>query len=152
MRYLKPGSKGLLVAGIVGALLALAAAVPSRTTGAPPPASPSLVGRITSKSGPSNARVWAITLSNGGSGTANNAQIDSFSLSQTIGAACTPVVSSPATFPLAIGSIAPAGSALGTLTIDFTGCPLNARFSVTILFSANAGAVTGSIVRYQSFQ
>jgi hypothetical protein len=99
---------------------------------------------ISSKSGTQNARSWNLSLSNKGSCPAENAQIDDLLLTQTIGTQCQPVITSPLSFPLGIGNI-PAGSqASGTTTIDFTGCPNNARFKATIPFSSNNGEVNGS--------
>ena len=109
-----------------------------------------LAGLITGKSGPTNARAWTITLSNSGPGAANAAEINSLTLKQTFGAACTPVIAS--SFPVAVGSIAPASSANGVVTIDFTGCPNNARFTTTFSFSANNGVVTGSKTLYNQFR
>ncbi|MGH9720500.1 MAG: beta strand repeat-containing protein, partial [Bryobacteraceae bacterium] len=111
---------------------------------------PALSGNITAKSGPSNARVWTVRIDNAGPGTAVNAQINGLTLTQTFGVACTPVVSAP--FPLALGSINPAAFATGNITIDFTGCAVNARFTATVPFSSNSGAVTGTIIRYNQFQ
>jgi len=109
-----------------------------------------LAGLVTGKSGPTNARAWTITLSNSGPGAANAAEINSLTLKQTFGAACAPVIAS--SFPVAVGSIAPASSANGVVTIDFTGCPNNARFTTTFSFSANNGVVTGSKTLYNQFR
>ena len=110
----------------------------------------SLSGLITAKVGAQNGRVWTITLSNTGPGAANAAQINNLSLTETGGAACTPVITS--TFPVAVGNIAPASTGSGTVTIDFTGCANNARFTTIFTFSANAGTVTGSRTLYNQFQ
>jgi uncharacterized repeat protein (TIGR02543 family) len=83
------------------------------------PAATSLSGLVVGKSGPQNARVWTLRLSNSGPGVANGAQIDSFGLTQVAGAACTPVVSSPAAFPLPITDMAPSSSGpMGTRNIS----------------------------------
>ena len=113
-------------------------------------ANTSLSGLIASKSGSQSARVWTITLSNTGPGAASTAQINSLILTQTGGGACSPVVTSA--FPVAVGNIGPASSGSGAVTINFTGCPVNARFTTTFTFSANAGAVTGSRTLYNEFQ
>jgi len=105
---------------------------------------PTLSALVTAKAGTQNSRVWTITLSNSGAGAAINAQIDGLTLTQTFGAACTPVVISPSSFPLPVGTIDPGGTASGNVTIDFTGCAATARFSVKIPFSANSGTVSGS--------
>lgn len=120
-------------------------AVPIAATAAGP-----VSGLITSKAGPSNSRIWTITLSNSGAVAANTAQLSSLTLVQQAGSACTPVVTS--SFPIAVGNIAAAGSGSAGISIDFTGCAAAARFKVTIPFTANAGATTGSIVRYNQFR
>ena len=115
------------------------------------PAATSLTGLITATSGAQSARNWTITLDNNGPFGANAAEIDSLHLTQTGGAACSPLVS-PAQFPVNVGNIAWGGSALGVVTINFTGCPNNARFTVNFTFSADGGAVTGSRTLYNQFQ
>ena len=109
-----------------------------------------LSGRIASKAGAQNARTWTISITNSGPGGAVGTKLNSFTLTQTFGAPCAPVIST--SFPLALGVIAPGSSASGNVAIDFTSCAFNARFTVTIPFSANGGAASGSIVRYNQFQ
>jgi hypothetical protein len=100
-------------------------------------------GNIGLKSGPQNARVWPITIGNNGPGVALGAEIKNLVLTQTSGAACTPVV----TLPAVAGTIAPGASGVANVTINFTGCPANAFFKVTETMSANSGAATGSVVK-----
>jgi Galactose oxidase, central domain len=92
---------------------------------------------IASKSGPDNARTWNVKV-NSGADAAGAAQITSFTLIQTAGAACTAAVSAPA-FPISLGDIPAASSATAPVTIDFTGCAKSARFWATIGLSANGG-------------
>lgn len=99
---------------------------------------------VTSKSGSQDARLWAITLANKGFCGAENAQIDALKLTQTYGAACTPAITSPVAFPLNIGDVPAHGQASSAVTINFSGCPNNARFSAKITYSANDGAVHSS--------
>ncbi|MGH9530124.1 MAG: endo-1,4-beta-xylanase, partial [Terriglobales bacterium] len=88
------------------------------------------------KSGPQNARVWTITATNGGSGTAYTTQINGFTLTQVGGPACTPVVTPPSSYPIVLGDIA-SGSSVGTsFTIDFTGCSNAARFTMKAPWSS----------------
>ncbi len=108
--------------------------------------STSLGGLIGTKSGAQNARVWVFEVGNNGPGSALNAEITGITLQQTAGAACTPVITSPAAFPLAVGNIAPKAMADVDVTIDFTGCAVNAMFKVTATESANSGAATGTII------
>jgi len=109
-----------------------------------------LAGVIASKTGTPDARVWNIQLNNSGPGAADTAAISGFDLSQTFGAACSPLVITP--LPAVAGNLAPGGSGSVPVTIDFTGCPANARFIANIAFTANSGKATGSIVRNNQFQ
>ena len=105
---------------------------------------PKLSALISSKTGTQDARTWTVTLSNKSYCPALKAQIDGLKLTQTYGVACTPVITSPASFPLELGDIAANGKASGPVTINFSACPNTARFSAKITYSANDGAVKGS--------
>jgi hypothetical protein len=109
------------------------------------PGPTSMGGLIGTKSGPQNARVWEFEVGNNGPGSALGAEIANITLVQTLGAACTPVITSPA-FPLLVGNIAPQTVADVDVTIDFSSCPVNAMFKVTAPEFANNGAATGTIV------
>ena len=98
---------------------------------------------ITSKAGAANARVWTIRASNPGPGTSYTTQISGFRLTQVSGAACTPVITAPSTYPVVLGDIAAGSSARAMFTIDFSGCPPLARFSLNMPWSAANGAHTG---------
>jgi hypothetical protein len=111
----------------------------------------SLGGSITGKSGLANTRQWAFNITNNGPGAANAAMLTSFSLAQASGSACTPSVTAPS-FPTNLGNLAPGASTPVTVTIDFSSCPLNARFTLNVGISANAGAATGSVTRYNQFR
>jgi hypothetical protein len=69
---------------------------------------------------------------------------------QTFGAACTPVIGTA--FPLAVSDLVPAQTGTANLTIDFTGCAAAARFTAQFTYSANAGTVTGNVVRYNQYE
>ncbi|NOV32498.1 LamG-like jellyroll fold domain-containing protein [Methylomonas sp. ZR1] len=105
---------------------------------------PELFASITAKSGTQTERRWTITLSNKSGCIAENTQIDDLTLTQTSGAACTPVITSPLSFPLGVGNIQAGAKVSGTTTINFSGCPNSARFKAVIPFSSNNGEVTGS--------
>jgi hypothetical protein len=109
-----------------------------------------LSGIITNKAGAANTRAWTVTVANGGPGAAYNARLDALTLTQTAGAACTPVVAGG--FPVAAGNVAPSSSGPATVTIDFTGCTADVQFRADLGFSANAGADTGSRTLYHQFQ
>jgi Divergent InlB B-repeat domain/Domain of unknown function DUF11 len=115
-------------------------------------AGPTTIGAMnTGKTGPSNARLWGFTFTNNGPGAANAAKLSSFTLTQVFGTACTPVLISP-TLPLSLGNLAPGGSASATMTVDFSSCPMNARFTLQIGLTANAGASNTTITRANQFQ
>jgi PEP-CTERM motif len=83
------------------------------------PANAALIGFLESETGTPNDVMWTIGVTNTGTTAAMNAKIDSAILTQTAGAACTPVV----TLPGALGIIAAGATAFASLTINFTGCP-----------------------------
>jgi endo-1,4-beta-xylanase len=88
---------------------------------------------LSSKTGAENARVWTITATNGGTtGAAFATQITGFALTQVGGAACTPVITPPSSYPVLLGDIANGSSASASFTIDFTGCANIARFTLSM--------------------
>ncbi len=91
---------------------------------------------ISSKTGPQNARVWTLTATNGSSGTAYGTQINGFTLTQVAGAACTPVITPPSSYPVALGDIPSSNSASAAFTIDFSGCAGLARFALNMPWSS----------------
>ena len=105
---------------------------------------PKLSALVSNKTGTQDARTWTVTLSNKSYCPALKAQIDGLKLTQTYGVACTPVITSPASFPLKLGDIAARDKASGDVTINFSACPSTARFTARITYSANDGAVKGS--------
>jgi hypothetical protein len=106
--------------------------------------SPSLEAKIAGKLGPLSARVWTIKVTNKGSGPALAAQITNLVLAPVSGPPCTPVIVSPGVFPLALGTIAPKSSTSANVTIDFSNCAANTKFTVDIPFESNSGTYTGS--------
>ncbi|MEQ1946477.1 MAG: hypothetical protein ABL995_04775 [Bryobacteraceae bacterium] len=122
----------------------------AQSLGAIPACRATLSGVVTSKSGPQNARVWGVEISNSGNIPATGAKVDSFVLNQTFGPACTPVVMT--SMPATIGTIAPGSSGVANVTINFTGCSATARFRLAAAFSANSGAATGQFVLTNQFR
>lgn len=91
---------------------------------------------VASKSGAQNARLWTMTATNNGSGTAYATQINGFTLTQVSGAACTPVITPPSAFPVVLGDITASDSASAAFTINFTGCANLARFTLKVPWSS----------------
>ena len=113
-------------------------AIQSTTTG--------LTASIASTTGAAASRDWKIQVYNTGIGAANNAAITALTLTQTGGTACTPTIAQ-GTFPVALGSVAPAASVLGDVMINFTGCASTSKFSMQLTVAANGGATSATIVR-----
>lgn len=109
-----------------------------------------IFGNLVGKSGPVNARAWTLSFQNNGPGGASETQVSSFTLTQTFGPACKPVLKS--NLPLIFANLAPGQTGTTNVTIDFTGCAGVARFTVKFDFLANGGNVRGSVTRANQFQ
>ena len=135
-------------------------ATQNSTLSVTPPPVTTLSATSTAKSGPLSARVWSYTIANSGPSAANAAQIASLTLTQTGGPICTsqPVVGmasvnggSAQAFPVQLGNLSPAGSIPVDITIDFSSCKQSAHFTAVLGLSANGGATTVSVPRYNQF-
>jgi len=105
---------------------------------------PVIAASITGKTGTANARVWTVQLKNTGTAAAADAVLNKVTLTQTYGAACTPVVVT--SMPVTYGALAPGGgSASNPVTINFTGSGCTtARFTAKFEFQANSGTYSGT--------
>ena len=92
------------------------------------------------------ASSWSIEVTNTGAITATSAELTSITLTQTGGAACTPVFGVP--FPILLGDIASGATADSPNLLPnlFNGCGSTASFTLDAEFSAMGGAETGSLV------
>jgi endo-1,4-beta-xylanase len=106
---------------------------------------------VSSKTGAQNARVWTVTATNGTVGPAYATQITGFTLTQTSGAACSPVITPPSSFPVSLGDIPTGGTASANFTINFTGCSALARFTMSAPWSS-ATYDTGTYVLGNQFR
>lgn len=105
-----------------------------------------LTASLTGKSGTLHARVWTITLSNPGQGTAYGAQIAGFSLApQNANPGCRAVVTSPAKFPVALGDLNTGATASASFTVDESGCASWSTFTLTVPYNSTSGANTGTL-------
>lgn len=113
-----------------------------------------LSGIVSAKSGAANSRNWNIALTNNGPGVAYNAQLFVLMFVQTFGTPCTalPVRLAPALLPASLGTLAAGNSAQIPVTLDFSGCPANARFTVNLGYMSNGGASGGVISLVNQFQ
>ncbi|MBO0798481.1 MAG: hypothetical protein J2P31_06630, partial [Blastocatellia bacterium] len=111
---------------------------------APPAAQ--LTGEIAGLSGPSNARVVTLRITNTGAGDANDVRLDGFSFAQMAGSSAAPAITSrdPNRFPVpVIANIPPGGSATVDVQLDFTAVSSSASFDLSVPFSANGGRARG---------
>lgn len=113
---------------------------------------PNLGALITSKTGTPADRVWTISVSNTGPGTASSAQINGMMVTQTFGTPCTVVRLSPASFPIQLGDIASGAAVSPSVQYDFSTCAANARFTATIVFTSTAGSFAGAAVLVNQLQ
>ena len=86
--------------------------------------------------GTADTRTITLTATNGDVGTAYATQINGFTLTQVSGPKCTPKVTAPS-FPIALGDLAPNGTASATFTVSIVGCNPNAQWTITAPWSAN---------------
>jgi hypothetical protein len=108
---------------------------------------------ISAKSGPANARQWTINVTNSGPGVAYNGQLVGLTFLQTYGTPCTalPLRDTPA-LPVALGDLAVNAGVQVPVTLDFSQCPVNARFTVTIVSVSNGGSSAGVVQLVNQFQ
>lgn len=102
-----------------------------------------LTGSISAKSGPTSARRWTLRITNSNNFAVNNTNLYAFTLTQTAGPACSPVVILPVAWPALVGNIGAFGSRTYQVTINFTGCNNSTRFSAFFSFAGNNGAQWG---------
>jgi len=98
---------------------------------------------LTSRTGPREARVWTITVTNPSQGIAYDTQITGLALKQTRGRRCQPQVSTAV--PLALGDLAAGAKASAAFTIDFSHCEWNAQFRLEAPWSS-ATYETGTLI------
>ncbi len=85
------------------------------------PLGATMAGNIIAKTGPANARVWTLSLLDNGPGVTQSVLIHDFTLTQTFGAACTPILKNAAAFPLSLSNLAAGQTGTTNVTLDFTG-------------------------------
>jgi hypothetical protein len=94
-----------------------------------------LTSTLVGEFGPTNAIVWSFNIADTGASPVFNVSLTSFLLTQTLGAACTPILGAP-TFPTSLGDIGAGSSVAANLTIDFSGCSPASTFNLDLGVSA----------------
>ena len=108
--------------------------------------------KISSKTGSvGGTRAWTITATNPSNEPAYSAEINGFTLRQTGGASCSPVITPPSSYPVSLGDIAASSAASASFLIDFAGCPSTARFTLNVPWSS-AVYDSGALVSGNQFQ
>lgn len=103
-----------------------------------------LTGVILKKEGPENAREWTFTIINTGPGAANGAGFTSLKLTQTAGKACAPTIETA--FPISLGNLKPLAVTNAAVTINFSSCAQNVKFTVAGGLTANQGRALAGIL------
>ena len=97
------------------------------------------------RSGPSSLRTWTLNLANLAPIPAEGGQLNLLSLVQVSGArACQPKVL--ASLPMSVGTIPKQDARSLDVPIDFSSCSDDAVFNVSIVYSADHGAVVGNAI------
>jgi endo-1,4-beta-xylanase len=82
--------------------------------------------------GESDTRVVTITGTNGNVGPAYTTQISGFKLTQIFGPRCSPQITAPGSFPIALGDIATSGTASAAFSVSLTGCHPDSLFLLSV--------------------
>ncbi|HEY3707016.1 MAG TPA: endo-1,4-beta-xylanase, partial [Terracidiphilus sp.] len=90
----------------------------------------------TISAGTRDTRTVTLTATNGDAGTAWASQLNNFTLTQISGPSCTPKITTPS-FPIILGDLPASGSASVSFTVSIVGCNPNARWTLTVPWSAN---------------
>ena len=87
--------------------------------------------------GERDTRTVTLTATNGDAGPAYGTQLNGFTLTQVSGPKCSPKITAPGGFPLALGDIPANGTATTTFTVSLVGCNPNAQWTITAPWTAN---------------
>jgi len=117
-----------------------------------PAQAPNIQAIITGKSDEFPIRNWTFGLTNTGGIAVGQLSVSQLTFKQQSGAACSPTVTDGLQFrdPM-LYATAPQNTATLPVTIDFTGCPQTARFTVTLGLTGNNGAYSSQLVIANQF-
>jgi endo-1,4-beta-xylanase len=86
--------------------------------------------------GERDTRTVTITATNGSVGPAYTTQIGGFSLTQISGPSCTPTITAPGSYPIALGDIPTSGTASASFVVSIVGCNPNSNFTLSVPWSS----------------
>ena len=100
--------------------------------------------------GEQDTRTVTITATNGNVGPAYTTQLSGFTLTQISGPSCSPRITAPGSYPIALGDIPTSGSASAVFTVSIVGCNPNSQFTLSVPWSS-AMFDTGTFVTTLDF-
>jgi endo-1,4-beta-xylanase len=106
---------------------------------------------LSTQPGKADTRTVTLTATNGDVGPAYTTQINGFTLTQISGPRCSPRVTAPGAYPIALGDIATGGSLSVAFTVSLVGCNPNAEFILSAPWSS-AVYDTGTFVKAINFR
>jgi endo-1,4-beta-xylanase len=77
-----------------------------------------------------------VTATNGNVGPAYTTQIAGFKLTQILGPRCSPQITAPGSFPIALGDIPTSGAASTAFNVSFAGCRADSVFLLSVPWSS----------------
>ena len=83
-----------------------------------------------------DTRVVTITATNGNVGPAYTTLLNGFKLTQILGPRCSPKITAPGSFPIALGDIATSGTASAAFNVSVVGCDPNSLFILSVPWSS----------------
>ena len=83
-----------------------------------------------------DTRTVTITATNGNVGPAYTTQLSGFKLTQLFGPRCSPQITAPGSFSIALGDIATSGTASAALSVSIVGCNPNSLFLLSVPWSS----------------
>jgi endo-1,4-beta-xylanase len=86
--------------------------------------------------GERDTRTVTITATNGDVGPAYTTQITGFTLTQLSGPSCSPKITAPASYPIALGDIPTSGTASASFVVSIVGCNPNSQFTLSVPWSS----------------
>jgi len=98
-----------------------------------------------------DSRTFTVTATDGNVGPAYATLINSFTLTQVSGPACSPTIKAPASYPISLGDIRTSGSASAKFVVSIVGCNPNSEWKLSVPWSS-ATYDTGTFTSKVNFE
>jgi endo-1,4-beta-xylanase len=86
--------------------------------------------------GTQDTRTVTITATNGSVGPAYTTRLGGFTLTQISGPSCSPQITVPGSYPIALGDIPTNGTASASFAVSIGGCNPNSNFTLSVPWSS----------------